>query len=44
MYELDYSIALKNPQLEKAMIDEIRTRNGNLSISCSRISENSLEL
>jgi len=44
MYELDYSIALKNPQQEKAMIDEIRTRNGNLSISCSRISENSLEL
>jgi hypothetical protein len=32
-YEVSYSIALKNGIDEKAMIDELRTRNGNLNIT-----------
>lgn len=44
MYELDYSVAVKDPAQEKAMIDEIRTRNGNLSISCGRFAESGMEL
>ncbi len=31
--ELDYRIVMKNPKEEKAFIDEIRMRNGNLNIS-----------
>ena len=37
MYELQYHIVLKNPAEEKAMIDEIRTRNGNLNIVCGKM-------
>lgn len=37
LYELQYKILLKNPEEEKAFIDEIRCRNGNLNIVCSRI-------
>lgn len=44
MYELDYSIRLKNPKEEKQMIDEIRMRNGNLTVSCGRHAELGLEL
>ena len=36
LYKLEYAIVLKNPEDEKKMIDEIRTRNGNLEISCGR--------
>lgn len=36
MYELHYNISLKDVWLEKEMIDEIRTRNGNLTIVCSK--------
>ncbi len=36
MFEARYIIALKDPSKEKAMIDELRCRNGNLTISCSR--------
>jgi hypothetical protein len=32
-YEVSYSISLKHGIDEKAMIDELRTRNGNLSIT-----------
>ncbi len=39
LYELQYSIILKSKEIPKAFIDEIRTRNGNLNITCSRISE-----
>jgi len=33
MFRLSYRIKMKNPADEKAFIDEIRTRNGNLEIS-----------
>jgi len=33
MFRLSYRIRMKNPAEEKAMIDELRTRNGNLEIS-----------
>lgn len=36
MYELQYSIALKDDTQEKKFIDELRTRNGNLTIICGR--------
>lgn len=36
MYELKYNIVLKNISKEKTLIDEIRCRNGNLNIVCSR--------
>ena len=35
MFRLTYDIALKDKNLEKAMIDAIRVRNGNLEISIS---------
>lgn len=36
MFELHYQIRLKNGVSEKAMLDEIRCRNGNLTIMCGR--------
>lgn len=36
MFELRYKITLKNAVDEKKMIDEIRCRNGNLTIMCGR--------
>lgn len=36
MYELRYSIKLRDSAQEKAFIDELRCRNGNLTISCGR--------
>ena len=36
MYELEYHIALKDVNTEKEMLDEIRCRNGNLTIICGR--------
>ncbi|MBR0541992.1 MAG: DUF4956 domain-containing protein [Clostridia bacterium] len=39
LYELQYVIVLKESQIPKAFIDEIRCRNGNLNIVCSKISE-----
>jgi hypothetical protein len=36
LYKLDYTITLADPSQEKALIDELRTRNGNLEISCGR--------
>ena len=36
MFELRYSINLKDEKQEKALIDEMRCRNGNLTIMCSR--------
>lgn len=36
MYELTYRIKLKCANEEKKMIDELRCRNGNLTIICSR--------
>ena len=34
LYELQYNITLKNPSEEKQMLDNLRQRNGNLTISC----------
>lgn len=44
MFKLSYRVALKTAESEKPMLDEIRTRNGNLEIMCSRadIEENEL--
>ena len=36
MFELQYSIILKDEKKEKELIDEMRCRNGNLTIMCSR--------
>ena len=33
LLELDYNIVMKNNKQEKLMLDELRTRNGNLNIS-----------
>ncbi|MCR4728325.1 MAG: DUF4956 domain-containing protein [Lachnospiraceae bacterium] len=44
MFELTYLIGLKDEALEKEMIDEIRTRNGNLTITCGQISKPMEEL
>lgn len=38
LYELQYQIVLKKDQSEKAFLDAIRTRNGNLPISLGRVS------
>lgn len=37
LFELHYEIELKDSKQEKEMIDAIRTRNGNLTVICSRI-------
>ena len=36
MFELQYEVVLKDVRQEKAFIDELRCRNGNLTIICSR--------
>ena len=36
LYELSYHVQLKSPSISKEFIDEIRCRNGNLSIQISR--------
>ena len=37
VYELRYHISLKNNKSEKAFIDAIRARNGNLPVACGRV-------
>jgi len=44
LYEVTYEIVLKNPAEEKAMMDEIRTRNGNLEVLCGRPTDAKNEL
>lgn len=44
MFRLSYRIVLKNAENEKNMLDEIRTRNGNLEIVCSRAENEKNEL
>ena len=39
LYELNYSIELKDPAHTQAFIDALRCRNGNLNISCGREAE-----
>ena len=36
MYELKYHITLKDAKKEKEMIDQLRCRNGNLTIICGK--------
>lgn len=43
VYELRYHISLKSGKSEKAFIDAIRARNGNLPVSCGRV-KNDAEL
>ena len=43
VYELRYHISLKKDKSEKAFIDAIRARNGNLPVSCGRV-KNETEL
>ena len=38
LYELCYLVELKGDGISKALIDELRCRNGNLNITCGRIS------
>ena len=44
MFRLTYDMVLKNPALEKEMIDKLRCRNGNLEISVSKQSTVTTEL
>ena len=44
MYELHYHIILKDQKKEKNFIDDLRCRNGNLTIICSRVSSRKEEL
>ena len=38
LFELQYTIVLKSEVIPKKFMDEIRTRNGNLNITCSKYS------
>ncbi len=44
MFELTYKIKPVDENFEKEMLDEIRTRNGNLTVLCGRISSSQEEL
>ena len=44
LYKLYYRIDLKNPKLEKDMLDEIRILNGNLEIVCGIVDTSKPEL
>lgn len=44
LYKLQYRIKFKNVMDEKAFIDELRCRNGNLEITCGKVSFSSEEL
>ena len=44
LYELHYRIRLRDQSREKALLDQIRIRNGNLNITCGRIPAGSMEL
>ena len=37
LYELDFRVVLKSPQVPKAFLDDLRCRNGNLNIVCGRV-------
>ena len=44
LFKLTYEIVLKNEKDQKKMIDEIRTRNANLEISCNKYIEGATQL
>jgi hypothetical protein len=39
LYELRYLVMLKDPAREKEFLDALRCRNGNLTISCGRVTK-----
>ncbi len=44
MFEVSYIISMKNPKDEKKLIDDIRCRNGNLTVSIGHVPVNTEEL
>ena len=44
VYELRYWLVLKNVEEEKALIDEVRVRNGNLPVVLGKATTNKDEL
>ncbi|MBQ6127029.1 MAG: DUF4956 domain-containing protein, partial [Erysipelotrichaceae bacterium] len=44
LFRVEYSIRMKDVSRTKAMIDELRTRNGNLEIMCGKPATNREEL
>lgn len=44
LFELHYKIHLNTDQISKSFLDAIRVRNGNLSVSCSKLKSNFNEL
>ena len=44
LFRLEYKITMKDPKNTKKMIDEIRTRNGNLEIMCGKAATDREEL
>ena len=44
LYELRYEVVIKDADKEKEFLDKIRTRNGNLTISCSVLTDNHEEM
>ncbi len=44
LFKLTYQIVLRDPKLEKELIDKLRCRNGNLEIAVSRQETNAFEL
>ena len=44
MFRLSYKIRMRDPKEEKAFIDELRTKNGNLEISVLPYTESSIQL
>lgn len=44
LYELTYQVRLKSPAAQKVFLDELRCRNGNLTISCGRLASDREEL
>ena len=44
LYELCYHVDLKSESIEKNMLDDIRCRNGNLTIVCGRLPDGREEL
>ena len=43
MYEINYRVKLKNEREEKQFLDDIRMRNGNLTVICGRCDMNEAE-
>lgn len=44
LYEITYRTELKDPELEKEMLDKIRCRNGNLTVICGQCNYDEEEL